>query len=100
VIDSAKLPSSGRRASWRGGGFLTGGCRRNRAYLEDKAPSIQRSVPSSPRSRSTLRLQGLLVALEPRAAARLVTRLRAAGIAAATIVGRATAHRDAWVYLT
>ena len=43
---------------------------------------------------------GLLFALPPRAGERLVRKLRADGIEAAAIVGRASARREAWVYLT
>ena len=39
------------------------------------------------------------VALDARAAERLVKRLQAAGVAAAAMIGRATARRDAWVHL-
>jgi selenide,water dikinase len=42
---------------------------------------------------------GLLFALPAKAASRLVQKLRANGIDAATIVGHASAKRNAWVYL-
>ena len=100
VLDSATLPLLPGAARLAGRGFLTGGCKRNRAYLADKV-----SVDSAVRAEieeiafDPQTSGGLLVALEPRAAERLVKRLRAAGVAAATIVGRATARRDAWVHL-
>ncbi len=101
MLDSGKLPILPGALTLAGRGFLTGGCRRNRAYLEDKvvvSPSIEPELAEIAFDPQTS--GGLLVALEPKAAVRLVTRLRATGIAAATIVGRATARRDAWVYLT
>ena len=42
---------------------------------------------------------GLLIALPAKAAGRLISKLHAQGIGAATIVGRACPRRDAWVYL-
>ena len=101
VLDSSALPLLPGAARLAGRGFLTGGCKRNRAYLADKV-----SVDSAVRAEieeiafDPQTSGGLLVALEPHAAERLVKRLRAAHIAAATIVGRATARRDAWVHLT
>ena len=101
VLDSAVLPllPGVRRLAEQG--FLTGGCRRNRAYLEDKVV-IEGSVPEGlqevafdPQTSG-----GLLFALPAKAAEGLTRKLRAKGIAAATIVGRACARRDAWVFLT
>jgi selenide,water dikinase len=101
VLDSAALPllPGARRLAERG--FLTGGCQRNRAYLEDKVV-VERWVPAGlqevafdPQTSG-----GLLLALPAKAAERLTRKLRAHGIEAATIVGRACARRDAWVYLT
>ena len=101
VLDSAALPllPGARRLAERG--FLTGGCQRNRAYLEDKVV-IERSVPAGLREVAfdPQTSGGLLLALPAKAAARLTRKLRAHGIKAATIVGRACARRDAWVYLT
>ena len=74
---------------------MTGGCRRNRAYLEDKVvveqavPEGLREVAFDPQTSG-----GLLLALPPKAAGRLVRKLRVNGIAAATIVGHACAKRD------
>ena len=101
VLDSATLPLLPGAARLAGRGFLTGGCKRNRAYLADKVvvdSAVRAEIEEIAFDPQTS--GGLLVALEPRAAERLVKRLRAAGIAAATIVGRATARRDAWVHLT
>ncbi len=101
VLDSATLPLLPGAARLAGRGFLTGGCKRNRAYLADKVivdSAVRAEIEEIAFDPQTS--GGLLVALEPRAAERLVKRLQAAGIAAATIVGRATARRDAWVHLT
>ena len=101
VLDSATLPLLPGAARLAGRGFLTGGCKRNRAYLADKVVvdlAVRAEIEEIAFDPQTS--GGLLVALEPHAAERLVKRLRAADIAAATIVGRATARRDAWVHLT
>jgi selenide, water dikinase len=81
-------------------GLLTGGCKRNRAYLSDKVEVSEtvgvglQEVAYDPQTSG-----GLLIALPANAAARLVKKLRAAGVKAATIVGRVHARRHAWVYL-
>jgi selenophosphate synthase len=101
VIDATALPllPGARRLAERG--FLTGGCGRNRVYLEDKVviagsvPEGLREVAFDPQTSG-----GLLLALPPKPAGRLVHKLRAHGVEAATILGRACAKRDAWVYLT
>lgn len=82
------------------GGFLTGGCMRNRAWLADKVV-VEASVPRGyedvafdPQTSG-----GLLIALPAKRAQALVATLRARGVAAATVIGRAVAARGAWVYL-
>ena len=100
ALDSSRLPLLRGAARLAASGFLTGGCRRNRAYLADKV--VVHSTVNAALEEIAFDPQtsgGLLVALRPRAAERLVTRLRAAGIAVSTIVGRAVAKRDAWVHL-
>jgi selenide,water dikinase len=101
VLDSAALPllPGARRLAEQG--FLTGGCQRNRAYLEDKVV-IARAVPAGLRDVAfdPQTSGGLLLALPAKAAAKLTRALRTDGIEAARIVGLATARRDAWVYLT
>lgn len=101
VLDSAALPllPGARRLAEQG--FLTGGGRRNIAYLADKVvvePAVceaLREIAFDPQTSG-----GLLLALPARAASTLVRKLRVGGIDVATIVGRACAKRDAWVYLT
>ena len=100
VLDSAGVPllPGARRLAEQG--FLTGGCQRNRAYLADKVV-IARAVPAGLREVAfdPQTSGGLLLALPAKAAEKLTRELRTQGIDAATIVGRATARRDAWVYL-
>ena len=91
------LPGSRRLGE---AGLLTGGCQRNRAYLKDKVV-VHRSVRAGltevafdPQTSG-----GLLIALPAKAAGRLINKLHAQGIGAATIVGRVCPRRDAWVYL-
>ena len=101
VLDSAALPllPGARRLAEQG--FLTGGCRRNSTYLEDKVV-IARAVPAGLRdvALDPQTSGGLLLALPAKAAEKLTRALHKDGIEAATIVGRATARREAWVYLT
>jgi selenide,water dikinase len=92
VLDSAGLPLLDGVVALAEAGFLTGGCRRNRAYLSDKV-SIEPTVPAGlaeiafdPQTSG-----GLLIALPRADADRLVVELRANGVAASTIVGRAIA---------
>ena len=101
VLRSAKLPMLPGVARLAAGGYLTGGCKRNRSYLEGKV-TIRRGVAEGladiafdPQTSG-----GLLIALPAKDAPRLVKALRAAGVAAATMVGTATRLRKASVELT
>jgi len=101
VLDSASLPLLPGAARLAAGGYLTGGCKRNRSYLTGKI-TVGRSVSKAleeiafdPQTSG-----GLFIAVPKRDASRLVTALRAARIAAATIVGSATRRRKASVELT
>jgi selenide,water dikinase len=95
VLESKSMPllPGARRLAEQG--CLTGGCRRNRDYLEEKVgidPKVREGlveVAFDPQTSG-----GLLIALPESKAAGFVTRLRAAGVEAATIVGRATALQD------
>jgi selenide,water dikinase len=100
LLDSAALPLLPGALRLGAGGFLTGGCGRNRLYLADKV-IVDRSVDAGlqevafdPQTSG-----GLLIALPEKAAGKLLRRLHASGVEAAAIVGRACAKRDAWVYL-
>lgn len=101
VLRSAKLPMLPGVARLAAGGYLTGGCKRNRSYLEGKV-TIRRGVAEGladiafdPQTSG-----GLLIALPGKDAPRLVKALRAAGVSAATVVGTATRLRKASVELT
>ena len=81
-------------------GWLTGGCKRNRAWLADKViigksirPALE-EIAFDPQTSG-----GLLIAAPQHVAGRLVRTLRAKGLEAAAIVGRAVPKRDAWIYL-
>jgi selenide,water dikinase len=100
VLDSAALPVLPGAADLAERGFVTGGCSRNRAYLADKV-MVERPVSRAleevafdPQTSG-----GLLIAVSARVADRLVRALHRAGVRAATIVGRAVAKRDLFVYL-
>jgi selenide,water dikinase len=100
MLDAAALPLLPGARRLGEAGLLTGGCQRNRAYLEDKVV-VNRSVSAGltevafdPQTSG-----GLLIALPAKAASRLLIKLHAQGIDAATIVGRACVRKDAWVYL-
>ena len=100
VFEAGKLPLLPGAVRLAEEGLLTGGCKRNRAYLSDKvsvSPSVGaglEEVAFDPQTSG-----GLLIAVPAKAADRLVKKLRAAGVAAATIVGRVQARRAAWVHL-
>ena len=90
VLDSTSLPLLPGAVHLAEEGHLTGGCRRNRAYLQDKV-SVSESVRPGlveigfdPQTSG-----GLLIALPQADAPRLVDELHAGGVTAATIVGHA-----------
>ena len=100
ALDSTKLPLLPKAPQLAEEGCITGGCSRNRAYLEDKV-RVEASVPAGlvevafdPQTSG-----GLLIAVPSRQAPKLVKALGSAGIAAATIIGRATERQDVWVKL-
>jgi selenide,water dikinase len=100
ILDSQLLPIFPGAVELAENGCLTGGCKRNRAYLEDKItidPSVReglREVAFDPQTSG-----GLLIAVPAREAPQLVKALRSAGVKAATAIGRATRAEDAWVKL-
>jgi selenide,water dikinase len=100
VLDATALPLLPGVTELAADGLITGGCSRNRLYLEDKV-AISHAVPKGlvevafdPQTSG-----GLLIALPARRAPGLVAALRKNGIEAATVVGRAVGRRDAWVVL-
>jgi selenide,water dikinase len=100
VIESAKLPvlRSARRLAEKG--YITGGCKRNKEYLDDKM-TIDKSIREG-----TVQVAldpqtsgGLLIAVAKRHAAKLIEDLHGAGVTDAAEVGYATSLQKAWVRL-
>lgn len=100
ILESAKLPLLERARRLAEKGYLTGGCKRNREYLQDKI-TIDKSireglveVAMDPQTSG-----GLLIALAQRYAEKLVDDLRENGVKLATTIGYATSLQKAWVRL-
>lgn len=100
ILESAKLPLLHRVRSLAEKGYLTGGCKRNREFLQDKItinPSIREGlveVAFDPQTSG-----GLLIAVPEKHAQKLVDDLQANGVKAATAIGYATSLQKAWVRL-
>jgi selenide,water dikinase len=91
VIESAKLPLLEDAARLAEKGYVTGGCKRNQAWLKGKI-EIDKKIPEG-RVQVAIDPQtsgGLLIALAKRHAADLVQELHAAGVTDAAEVGYAT----------
>jgi selenide,water dikinase len=100
IIESAKLPLLHRAPRLAEKGYITGGCKRNREYLQDKITidkSIREGIVEVAIDPQTS--GGLLIAIAKRHAAKLVEELHAAGVMDATEVGYATSLQKAWVRL-
>jgi len=100
VLESATLPLLPGVARLAAGGYLTGGCKRNRSYLDGKvavAPRVAKDLEEVAFDPQTS--GGLLIALPKGKAPQLVKALRAARVTAATVVGFATRLRKANVEL-
>jgi selenide,water dikinase len=100
VIESTKLPLLHSAARLAEKGYITGGCKRNREYLQDKI-TIESSIREGlvevaidPQTSG-----GLLIAVAKRHAAKLLEELQAAGAKEAAEVGYATSLQKAWVRL-
>jgi selenide, water dikinase len=100
VIESAKLPLLNSAPRLAEKGYITGGCKRNREFLQEKI-SIEKSIREGlievaldPQTSG-----GLLIAVAKRHASQLVEELKSAGIDAATEVGYATSLQNPWVRL-
>jgi selenide,water dikinase len=100
IIESARLPLLRAAARLAEKGYITGGCKRNRDYLDDKM-AIDKSIREGlvevaldPQTSG-----GLLMAIAKRRAAKLIDDLHAAGVAAACEVGYATSLQKPWVRL-
>jgi selenide,water dikinase len=100
VIEAAKMPLLRGAPRLAEKGYLTGGCKRNRDYLEDKMaidPSLREGlveVAIDPQTSG-----GLLMAVAKRHASKLVEDLHNAGVKDAAAVGYATSLQKAWVRL-
>jgi selenide, water dikinase len=100
VIESAKLPLLNTAPRLAEKGYITGGCKRNREFLQEKI-SIEKSIREGlievaldPQTSG-----GLLIAVAKRHASQLIEELKGAGIDAATEVGYATSLQNPWVRL-
>jgi selenide,water dikinase len=99
VIESAKLPLLHDATHLAEKGYITGGCKRNREYLQDKI-SIEKiregliEVALDPQTSG-----GLLIAVAKRHVSQLLEELKSSGVEAATQVGYATSQQKAWVRL-
>ena len=100
VLEAAKMPLLHGAQRLAEKGYLTGGCKRNRDYLNDKMaidPSVREGlveVAIDPQTSG-----GLLIAVAKRHAAKLVDELHGAGVKDAAAVGYATSLQKAWVRL-
>jgi selenide, water dikinase len=100
VIESAKMPLLRSAPRLAEKGYITGGCKRNREYLNDKMiidPAIREGLVEIALDPQTS--GGLLIAVAKRNAAKLIDDLQAAGVNHATEVGYATSLQKAWVRL-
>lgn len=100
VIESAKMPLLHGAPGLAEKGYITGGCKRNREFLQEKM-SIEKSIREGlvevaldPQTSG-----GLLIAVAKRQASDLLEELKSAGIDAATEVGYATSLQKPWVRL-
>jgi selenide,water dikinase len=100
VLESTKLPLMHGAPRLAEKGYITGGCKRNREYLNDKV-TIEKSIREGlvevafdPQTSG-----GLLIALAQRHAPQLIEELHAAGVTSATEVGYATSLQKPWVRL-
>jgi len=100
VIDSAKMPLLRSTPRLAEKGYITGGCKRNKEYLNDKM-SIDKNIREG-LVEAALDPQtsgGLLFAIAKRHATKLLEDLHAAGVSHATEVGYATSLQKSWVRL-
>jgi selenide,water dikinase len=100
VIESAKLPLLHRAPRLAEKGYITGGCKRNQEYLNDKMvidKSIREGLVQVALDPQTS--GGLLIAVARRHAVKLIDDLHAAGVTHAAEVGYATSLQKSWVRL-
>jgi selenide,water dikinase len=100
VLESAALPVLYGAARLAEQGYVTGGCQRNRSYLDDKVAIASSLRPGLVEVAFDPQTSGGLLIAVPRAAVdRLVTHLRAGGIETAAIVGYAVDRQNVRVRL-
>jgi selenide,water dikinase len=100
VIESSKMPLLRGAPRLAEKGYITGGCKRNRDYLDDKMvidKSIREGLVEVALDPQTS--GGLLIAIAKRQAAKLIEDLHAAGVTVACEVGYATSQQKPWVRL-
>jgi selenide,water dikinase len=100
VIESAKMPLLRGTPRLAEKGYITGGCKRNKDYLNDKMlidKNIREGLIEAALDPQTS--GGLLFAIAKRHAAKLLEELHAAGVSHATEVGYATSLQKSWVRL-
>ena len=100
ILESSRLPLLRRARHLAEKGYLTGGCKRNREFLQDKI-TIDSSIRSGlvEMALDPQTSGGLLIALPQKSAAKLVAELQGAGIKQAVAIGYATSLQKAWVRL-
>ena len=100
VIESAKMPLLRSTPRLAEKGYITGGCKRNKEYLNDKMAidkNIREGLVEAALDPQTS--GGLLFAIAKRHATKLLEDLHAAGVSHATEVGYATSLQKSWVRL-
>ena len=100
VLESAKFPLLHRARRLAEKGYLTGGCKRNSEYLQDKIvidKGIREGLVQVALDPQTS--GGLLIAVAKRHATKLVDDLHLAGVKEAAEIGYATALQKPWVRL-
>jgi len=100
ILESKRLPLLRRARHLADKGYLTGGCKRNREYLQDKITidgSIRPGLVEMAFDPQTS--GGLLIAVPQKSAPKLVAELHAAGLKYSAAIGYATSLQKAWVRL-
>jgi selenide, water dikinase len=100
ILESARLPLLRRARHLAEKGYLTGGCKRNREFLQDKI-TIDSSIRSGlvEMALDPQTSGGLLIAVPQKSAPRLVAELHGAGLKQSAAIGYATSLQKAWVRL-
>src|SRR5499425_3773700 len=100
VLESSKMPLLRGTPRLAEKGYITGGCKRNKEYLNDKMAidkNIREGLVEAALDPQTS--GGLLFAIAKRHATKLLEDLHAAGVSHATEVGYATSLQKSWVRL-